>query len=196
MNNKQGTLSLTEDWWHAITHNDKSYDDVFIYAVLSTGICCRPSCKSRDPKRENILIYNDVDEAIAEGFRPCKRCKPGGIHLPDEEWVIQIKQYIDANYHEPLTLQKLADQCHGSPYHLQRTFKKVTGVTPIEYIQQVRILHAIKKLQSNDRVIAKVGADVGFYNTSYFITLFKNITGQTPKQYQRSYVGKEVQVND
>lgn len=190
MSNKQGTLSLTEERWKAITHNDKSYDNHFIYAVSSTGICCRPSCKSRDPKKENVLIFNNVNEAIAEGFRPCKRCKPGGIHLPDEEWVVQIKQYIDANYYEPLTLDKLADRCHGSPYHLQRTFKKIAGVTPIEYIQQVRISHAIKKLQCNDhRSIAEIGEEVGLPNTAYFITLFKSIAGQTPKQYQKTFFG-------
>lgn len=188
MNNKSGTLSLTEERWKAITDNDKSYDDVFIYAVTSTGICCRPSCKSREPKKENVLVFGSVDEAIAEGFRPCKRCKPGGIHLPDEEWVIQIQQYINANYYEPLTLQNLADMCHGSPYHLQRTFKKITGITPVEYIQQVRILQATKKLQCNDRTIADIGAEVGFHNTAYFITLFKSKTGQTPKQYQKSFL--------
>ena len=57
-----------------------------------------PSCKSRDPKKENVRIFNNVDEALSEGFRPCKRCKPGGIRMPDEEWVVQIKEYITTNY--------------------------------------------------------------------------------------------------
>src|SRR4051794_40034310 len=116
-------MQLTNERWQAITQNDQSYDAVFIYAVTSTGICCRPSCKSREPKKENVRIFNNVVEALSAGFRPCKRCKPGGRSLPDEEWTTQIKEYINANYHEPLSLELLADMCHGSPYHLQRTFK-------------------------------------------------------------------------
>ena len=186
MNNNQDILQLTDERWQAITRNDKSYDEVFIYAVKSTGICCRPSCKSRDPKKENVRIFNDVNEAIAEGFRPCKRCKPGGIHLPDEEWVTQIKVYINTDYYKPLSLEILADVCHGSPYHLHRTFKRIARLTPVEYIQQVRISNAMKELETSDKSIAEIGFSVGFPNTPYFITLFKNRTGQTPKQYQKN----------
>ena len=90
----QEGMPLTDERWRAITQNDSSYDDVFIYAVTSTGICCRPSCQSRDPKKENVRIFNDVDEAVAAGFRPCKRCKPGGIRLPDEEWVFSHSAFV------------------------------------------------------------------------------------------------------
>ncbi len=189
--NNQDVMQLTDERWQAITQNDQSYDAIFIYAVTSTGICCRPSCKSRDPKKENVRIFKNVDEALSEGFRPCKRCKPGGIRLPDEEWTVQIKEYIHTHYHEPLSLDVLADMCHGSPYHLQRTFKRVSGITPVEYIQQVRISHAMKELSTNSKSIAEVGFAVGLPNTPYFITLFKNRTGQTPKQYQM-----EVQANE
>lgn len=185
MTNDHDVMQLTEEQWRAIAHNDKSYDNVFIYAVTSTGICCRPSCKSRDPKKENVQVFNDVDEAIAEGFRPCKRCKPGGIRLPDEEWTVQIQEYISANYRNPLSLKRLADKCHGSPYHLQRTFKRIVGLTPMEYIHRVRISKAMEELQSTDKTISEIGVAVGLPNTSHFITLFKNQTGYTPKQYQK-----------
>lgn len=193
MNDNQDVMQLTDERWQAITHNDKSYDDIFIYAVQSTGICCRPSCKSRDPKKENIRIFNDVNEALSNGFRPCKRCKPGGIQLPDEEWTAKIKAYINKNYHEALSLEILADMCHGSPYHLQRTFKGIIGLTPAEYIQRVRISNAMKELSTNNKSIAEIGFAVGLPNTPYFITLFKSHTGQTPKQYQKTIL--EVQRN-
>jgi AraC family transcriptional regulator of adaptative response / methylphosphotriester-DNA alkyltransferase methyltransferase len=193
MNSHQQVRQLTDEQWQAITHNDTKFDDIFIYAVTSTGIFCRPSCKSRDPKKENVRIFNDADEAIADGFRPCKRCKPGGFRLPDEEWAIQIEEYIDEHYCEPLTLEILADMCHGSPYHLQRTFKRITGLTPVEYIQKVRILKAIYALTTTDNSVAEIGLSVGLPNPSYFITLFKMKTGQTPKQYRKIIM--EVQIN-
>ncbi|MBE1556882.1 bifunctional transcriptional activator/DNA repair enzyme AdaA [Sporosarcina limicola] len=191
MNDNQDVMRLTDEQWQAITRNDKSYDKVFIYAVKSTGICCRPSCKSRVPKKENVRIFNNVNEAISEGFRPCKRCKPGGIRLPDEEWVTQIKEYINTNYNKPLSLEILADMCHGSPYHLQRTFKRVVGLTPMEYIQQVRIVNAMKELKTSGKSIAEIGFAVGLPNPPYFITLFKNRTGQTPKQYQKTIMKEQ-----
>lgn len=49
-------MQLTNERWQAIMNNDKSYDNIFIYAVKSTGICCRPSCNSRDPKKKTSLF--------------------------------------------------------------------------------------------------------------------------------------------
>jgi AraC family transcriptional regulator, regulatory protein of adaptative response / methylphosphotriester-DNA alkyltransferase methyltransferase len=191
--NKRGekmTSSITEEQWQAIITNDASYDHVFLYGVCSTGIFCRPSCKSRNPKKEYVRIFKDTQHALAEGFRPCKRCKPCQLRMPDEEWVLQIKTYINKHYHEPLTLALLADHCHGSPYHLQRTFKRITEMSPADYIQHVRIKHAKWELIQTSCSIAEIGVKVGLPNTSYFITLFKQQTGKTPKQY-RITSGKE-----
>lgn len=193
MSSHQQVRQLTNEQWQAITHNDARFDEIFIYAVKSTGIFCRPSCKSRNPKKENVRIFNDAAEAIADGFRSCKRCKPGRLRLPDEEWAIQIGEYIDEHFHEPLTLEILADMCHGSPYHLQRTFKRITGLTPVEYIQKVRISRAMYELTTTDKSVAEIGLNVGLPNPSYFITLFKMKTGQTPKKYRK--LVKEVQNN-
>ncbi len=193
MNSHQQGRQLTDEQWQAITHNDVKFDEIFIYAVESTGIFCRPSCKSRNPKKENVHIFNNANEAIAEGFRPCKRCKPGGLRLPDEEFAMQIGEYIDEHYCEPLTLKILADMCHGSPYHLQRTYKKITGLTPVEYIQKVRISKAMYELITTNKSVAEIGLSVGLPNPSYFITLFKLKIGQTPKQYRKRAM--EVQIN-
>lgn len=189
MSSHQQFGEITDEQWEAITHNDERFDEIFIYAVKSTGIFCRPSCKSRDPKKENVHIFNDATEAIADGFRPCKRCKPGGLRLPDEEWVIQIGEYIAEHFREPLTLEILADMCHGSPYHLQRTFKRIIGLTPVEYIQKVRITKAMYELTVTDKSVSEIGQSVGLSNLSYFITLFKMKTGQTPKQYRKTSNG-------
>src|SRR5690606_33583077 len=99
------------------------------YAVHTTGIFCRPSCKSRPPKRENIGLYRTVEQALRAGFRPCNRCKPTGQRLPDDEWVSLVTAYIDKSYSQQLTLSILSEISHGSPYHLHRTFKKVIGLT-------------------------------------------------------------------
>jgi AraC family transcriptional regulator of adaptative response / methylphosphotriester-DNA alkyltransferase methyltransferase len=179
------TKSLTNEQWQAIISNDASYDGQFFYAVKTTGIFCRPSCKSRPPKKENVELFEKAAQALSAEFRPCKRCRPTGQRLPDDEWVALVSEFIDRNYMETLTLEFLAVTCHGSPYHLHRTFKRVKGLTPISYIQQKRIEKAKEQLLSSTAPIAEVGARVGMSNTPYFITLFKKMTGHTPASYRQ-----------
>ncbi|MBC6972109.1 methylphosphotriester-DNA--protein-cysteine methyltransferase family protein [Bacillus sp. Xin] len=176
---------LTNERWQAIIHNDASYDDKFFYAVKTTGIFCRPSCKSRTPNKDNVRIFLNAKHALSEKFRPCKRCKPNGLKLPNEDWITQIIKYINKNYHEPLTLEILADMCHGSPYHLQRTFKRMKGITPLEYIQQLRVSKAMQYLTNTNQTIIEIGFAVGIANTAHFATLFKKKTGYTPTEYRK-----------
>lgn len=176
---------LTEEKWQAILCNDASYNDKFFYAVKTTGIFCRPSCKSRAPKKENVRIFQNAAEALSKDFRPCKRCKPTGQRLPDTEWVAQITHFIDENYRETLTLATLADMCHGSPYHLHRTFKRIKGMTPVEYVQQTRVAKAKSLLVQSDQSVTDIASAVGMPNAPYFITLFKKMTGHTPNEYRQ-----------
>jgi len=174
----------TDEQWQAILGNDSSYDHHFIYAVKTTGIFCRPSCKSRPPIRANICIFQNAEHAQKAGFRPCKRCKPSGERMPDQEWVLEIVQCIHSRYAESLTLQSLAEFCHGSPYHLQRTFKRIMGVSPMEYVQRTRMHHAKHLLIHSKYPVADIAQTVGLSNTPYFITLFKKMTGHTPAAYR------------
>lgn len=176
---------MIDEHWDAIIQNNSAYDDIFLYAVKSTGIFCRPSCKSRIPKKENVRIYTEANDAIEDGYRPCKRCKPTGLRLPDEEWIEQITGYIDQHFHERVTLALLADIGHGSPFHLQKTFKKVLGISPLEYLQQVRIAKAKKLLTTTNKSLSKIGDEIGMSNIPYFITLFKRVTGYTPIQFRK-----------
>ena len=176
---------LSEELWQAINQNNTDYDNTFYYAVKSTGIFCKPSCKSRPPKRENVRVFKDAIEAIKDGFRPCKRCKPSGLRLPDEEWIEQIKLYMDNHIAEEVTLSLLAEVSHGSPYHLQRTFKKVMDISPNEYLLSIRIEKAKKLLKTTNKKLIEISALIGIKSVPYFITSFKRKTGFTPMQYRK-----------
>lgn len=178
---------IPSEIWNAIASNDGSYDNTFIYAISTTGIFCKPSCKSKNPNMENVFIFKNATEALEANFRPCKRCKPTDEHLPDQAWVKRIAEYIHDHYAEPLTLRKIADMCHGSPHHLHRTFKRIKGMTPAEYIQQRRIGSAIQALLETDQTIQEISTSVGIPNTPYFITLFKKLTGRSPGEYRHEH---------
>ncbi|MEK4057487.1 bifunctional transcriptional activator/DNA repair enzyme AdaA [Paenibacillus sp. FSL F4-0087] len=178
------SVPIDEKQWNAIIHNDSSYDGKFYYGVKTTGIFCRPSCKSKTPKYENVTIFNNPEEALAQHFRPCKRCKPTGERIPDQEWISVVTDYIEHHFAESLTLDILANVSHGSPYHLHRVFKRITGLTPVEYIQEKRVTQARKLLESTRLTVTDIGRQVGIANPAYFITVFRKHTGSTPANYR------------
>ena len=115
-------IPVSDEQWQAVVDNDASYDGHFLCSENNRDFC-RPSCKSRVPK-EKTLAFENTKQALAANFRPCKRCKPTGQRMPDEEWIAFVTEYVDSHYEEKLTLEVLALLSHGTPYHLHRTFKK------------------------------------------------------------------------
>ncbi|MFD0897746.1 bifunctional transcriptional activator/DNA repair enzyme AdaA [Loigolactobacillus binensis] len=175
---------LTAQRWQAIQNNDPRADRQFFYAVTSTGIFCRPSCASRLPKRQHVRIFKTSTQALSAGFRPCKRCCPTGTPLSDAAWCAEIKQIIDHNYARNLTLTELAQLAHGAPYYLHHKFTMVTGLTPQQYLTQVRLQHAKVLLRTTTLTIKTIAANCGWPNPNYFSTLFKRTTDVTPSQYR------------
>ena len=84
---------MTEDeMYEAVITNDANYDGLFFYAVKSTGIFCRPSCRSKKPLRENVCYFSYAGEAMKAGFRPCKRCRSDLLsYHPMEEIAGMVK---------------------------------------------------------------------------------------------------------
>lgn len=185
----------TEEQKKAIIENDKSYDDQFFYAVKTTKIFCRPSCKSRVPNFDHVTIFKHAEDALQAGYRSCKRCKSGGNRLPDEEWITHVEMYIKENYTTPLTLNAIAENCHGSPYHLHRVFKSIKGMTPLEYLQQIRLKKAKEYFIYTDLPIQEISKLVGIANAARFSTLFKAKNNQTPRDFRKKYK-KKVLEND
>ncbi|MFD0670168.1 bifunctional transcriptional activator/DNA repair enzyme AdaA [Cohnella sp. GCM10027633] len=171
--------------WQAIVECDESYDGKFYYAVATTGIFCRPSCKSRTPSRDNVTPFDSTAQALAAGYRPCKRCKPDELAAPNESWVERISAYIEQRLAEPITLEALSAHMHGSPYHLQRTFKQLRGMTPAQYALGKRIEHAKAMLAGTGQSVSDIAAAVGMRSAGHFATVFQSKTGLSPTAYRR-----------
>lgn len=178
---------MQEYMWEAIIQCDRLYDGKFYYGLTTTKIFCRPSCKSRTPKRENTKIFSSVSEANTAGFRPCKRCKPEKLYAPDSEIVHNVKLFIHHHFNEPITLHKIAEEIHISPYHLHRTFKKIVGTTTSDYLLQKRMKVAKELLKTTDKSITEIAFKVGYHNTSHFSTVFSNKVGMNPSTFRKQY---------
>src|SRR5438034_322737 len=126
-----------EQCWQAVMRRDRVADGSFVFAVRSTGIYCRPSCPARRPRREQVAFFQRSADVEAAGFRPCQRCHPEQAHVPVPHTALveEMCRYIETHLEAPLHLADLSAQFHLSPYHLQRTFKRVKGISPRQYAE-------------------------------------------------------------
>ncbi|WP_199544420.1 bifunctional DNA-binding transcriptional regulator/O6-methylguanine-DNA methyltransferase Ada [Paraburkholderia kururiensis] len=173
--------------WDAITRRNAEADGAFFYGVRTTGVFCRPSCASRLPRRENVQFFASADAARAAGYRECKRCQPGG--LPRElEVVNRACAVLDAAAHERLTLAQLSDAVHLSPFHLQRLFKRVVGVSPRQY-QAARRAAALRDALQRGTGVTRASVDAGFGSPSRLYDSAGAELGMTPSVYRRKGAG-------
>jgi AraC family transcriptional regulator of adaptative response / methylphosphotriester-DNA alkyltransferase methyltransferase len=179
---------LFERVYASIVNKEATYDGIYYTGVKTTRIVCRPSCRARTPKRENITLYPSVRAAVRDGFRPCKRCRPDapGPHGPDATLAAQTDALLAARYSERLTLQLLAKELAISPYHLQRTYKRVTGVSPLERLHDIRLAAARRMLRDGAAAVAEVARAVGFRSASHFAVWFRAETGASPVEYREN----------
>ncbi|WP_026731376.1 bifunctional DNA-binding transcriptional regulator/O6-methylguanine-DNA methyltransferase Ada [Fischerella sp. PCC 9605] len=174
------------EFWQAVLDRDTSFDGVFVYAVRSTGIYCRPSCPARKPQREQVVFFLSSLAAQEKGFRPCRRCYPQNPTAPDSqtEMVQRVCAIIEANPTESITLATLSTQVNISPFHLQRTFKRIMGITPKQYIQTRRMQELKTELKSQNRVIDAI-YNAGYGSSSSLYECATTQLGMTPRTYQR-----------
>jgi AraC family transcriptional regulator of adaptative response/methylated-DNA-[protein]-cysteine methyltransferase len=165
-------------------------DGVFFYAVMSTGIYCRPSCPSKRPHRENVVFFRARDAAERAGFRPCKRCTPEAINQrdPNAQLVEKVCRYIDTHPDEPVTLEILGRALGISPFYLQRSFKAATGITPRAYADSRR-LNSFKAGLREGHSVTRSLYDAGYGSSSRLYERATAQLGMTPARYRKQGSG-------
>ena len=170
--------------WQAVTSRDRSADGAFVYAVTSTRIYCRPSCPSRKPARSRVAFFDTPVDAEQHGFRPCKRCHPRDLALADP-WIEKIRRacvYL-ANVEGNPSLVALARRVGSSPYHFQRNFKRIVGVSPREFADASRLKKMKRQLRNGIDVTTAV-LEAGYGSSSRFYERAGRQLGMTPSRYK------------
>ncbi len=172
--------------WQAVLNRDRTCDGQFVYAVRSTGVYCRPSCPSRRPRQEQVSFFASPAEAEQAGFRACRRCQPDKLAPddPNRATVQQMCRYLEQPLDHLPTLSDLSGQFHLSPYHLQRTFKRIVGVSPRQYAAARRLEHFKQGLRDGQPVTTAL-FEAGYQSTSSVYGAALQQLGMTPTVYQR-----------
>lgn len=175
--------------WNAVIKNNFCADGAFYYAVLTTGIYCRPSCTSRAPNRANVEYFTTCEEAETAGYRACKRCKPGkkSKAVETEQKIIHSCRIIEES-EISLKLDELAAQVNLSPYHFHRLFKKIVGVTPRQYASRNKSRRFQKSLKTSPSITdaiysAGYGSSGGVYDKT------QDQLAMKPKVYRKGAAG-------
>lgn len=192
---KNPTFTTDEDRWQAVLARDPRADEQFVFAVQTTGIVCRPSCRARHALRKNVHFYPDVHHAVQAGFRPCKRCRPDKRD-PQEEKLAKVELACRLLEQDPaLTLEMLAQQVAMSPFHFHRLFKSVTGMTPKAWQQAARGQRLRSALAHGDKITDAVLA-AGFPDSSSYYRKANDALGMTAKQYRKGDVAVRYAISE
>ena len=110
--------------------------------------------------------------------------------LPFNREVSRIKEYIDTNYFENITLDSLANQTNLNKFYISHLFKDALGISPINYLNSKRLSVCKTLLKTSSLSISEISETVGFSSQSYFTQTFKKFTNMTPNQYRRLHQTK------
>lgn len=179
-----GLAAIDQDLaWQQLCERDRM--GRFFYAVTTTGVFCRPECKSRRPLRENVQFFTSIDEAQSAGFRPCKRCKPTASGRPLEK----VRKHIESNLDRAVSLAELGRIASMSPFTVQRAFKQEMGVSPLQYQRSLRAGKLRDALKQNGRVTDAI-YDAGFGSSSRAYEGAQ--LGMTPARFAQGGKGEEI----
>jgi len=177
------TLPDSHTMYQAVVERDAEMEGLFLFAVKTTGIFCRPGCKAKTPNRSNVEFFATADEALAAGYRPCRRCRPTQPSGSVPPWLARL---VDALEADPTRRWSDADlvQLGLSPVRVRRWFQAHYRMTFHAYQRSRRIGLAVDMLHAG-RDVTSVALDSGYQSLSGFRDSLRRWTGQTPSHVKR-----------
>lgn len=173
--------------WQAVLDRDPAAG--FVYAVVTTGVYCRPDCPSRRAKRENVRFFDTTGEAEAAGFRACLRCRPAEADR-SAELVARACRTLETAEETPM-LAALAEDAGLSPFHFHRVFKARTGLTPRGYARALRD-RRVRAALGEAGTVTEALYDAGFGSSGRFYAGAGASLGMTPTRFRDGGPGETI----
>ena len=193
MTNKVSDHESIHDWrWQIVQNKNGNFDGWFFTAVRTTKIYCKPSCRAKTPKPQNVTFYPTCEEAEANGFRACLRCRPQHAEFknPNVALCLRVCELLERT-DETVSLAELGAKLNVSAAHLQRTFKDLLGVSPKEFQAARRLENFKLKVRQTDVTTALYNS--GFGSSRGLYEKSAETLGMTPAQYRKG--GENMQIN-
>jgi AraC family transcriptional regulator of adaptative response/methylated-DNA-[protein]-cysteine methyltransferase len=178
------TLPPRDEMLQAFAERDSSYEGVFVTAVRTTGIFCRPTCAARRPRPENVEFFATPRDALFAGYRPCLRCTPMETAGTAPDW---LRPVLDAVAAEPGRRWRDADVAAMgvAPERVRRWFKAHHEMTFQAYCRARRLGGALRRIGEGERV-TDTAFDHGWESLSAFTDSFRAVFGAPPRAAARS----------
>jgi len=173
-----GLAPSNQEMYQALLDKNSQYEGVFIVGVKTTGIFCRPTCTARKPKYENVEFFDTTKDALANGYRACKVCRPMEYYQAAPDWVKELLKRVEEQPSKKWRDYELQEMGY-SPSKIRRYFKKKHGMTFQAYLRMTRINGAFLKIKEGQSVTQSAFSQ-GYDSLSGFSETFKNMTGFSP----------------
>lgn len=132
----------------------------------------------------NEIMICLLKELLVSVFRSHAECFSQAPDLKTE-LALKIEAYIDENFKSPISIEELAKKFYLDKYYFSHSFKKITGLSPKQYLTNVRLHHAVNLITHTSFTVSKICSESGFSDLNNFIRLFKATFGKTPTQYRQ-----------
>ncbi len=165
-------------YYEALLERKQNFVGIFFVGVKTTSVFCIATCRARKPKKENVEFFTTFKDALDNGYRPCKVCKPTENANEAPQQVQTAIQLIKENPKSKITDYQLR-QMNISPEIVRRWFNKNYGMTFQAYQRMYRINVAFQELK-NGKNTTETAFDSGYESLSGFGYTFKKIMGNSP----------------
>lgn len=172
------SLPTRERMYAALLARDPAFEGIFFTAVKTTHIFCRPTCRAKTPRLENVAFYPRAADALAAGFRPCLRCRPTEPTPRPPALVERLRDAVERARGGRLTDKELL-ALDIEPTTARRQFRRYFGVTFHAWQRARRLGLALGDVRAGND-LSKTGARRGYESASAFRDAFARTFGQSP----------------
>ncbi len=162
----------------ALLARDAAFEGIFFTGVVTTGIFCRPTCPARTPRPENVEFFPRAKDALAAGFRPCRRCRPLLPAGAPPEWLDDLLREVESDPDRRWSDRDLRALGLG-PERVRRWFRRHHGMTFHDYARARRLGRALNAIRGG-AAVSRTAYDHGYESLSGFNAAFKNVLGAAP----------------
>lgn len=164
---------------------DAAFDGRFFVAVRTTSIYCRPVCRVRAPRLENVRFYPSAAAAERAGYRPCLRCRPETAPFcpawnGTRTTVERALKLIEAGALDNGGVEALAGRLGVGARHLSRLFARHLDASPLQVAKTLRTQRAKRLLTETDLPTAEVAELAGFTSARRMTAAFADLYGRPP----------------